>query len=207
MRYNGVLRPHQYHGPYGGIAMLLAGMLAAALSSGPALAGGSIKDLDKKNGFRDVALTQRCDRIEGIKGNTGAIKAAVKQGMGAGDKATPYLGMLQYTRAADELTIGRAELLTIGYTCYAEQLMSVRLEAYGKANAEPLFAALVEAFGEATAGDPDTQRWVWEGKKVVLTFQRDMVHNLVTVVYASKPVLDAKAQDDLELEQAAINDL
>jgi hypothetical protein len=187
--------------------MLLAGMLAAALSSGPALAGGSIKDLDKKNGFRDVALAQSCERIEGIKGNTGAVKAAVKQGMGAGDKARPYLGMLQYSRATDDLTIGRSELLTIGYTCYAEQLMSVRLEAFGKANGEPLLAALVEAYGDATVADPDTQRWVWEGKKVILTFQRDAIHELVTVVYASKPMLDAKAQDDLALEQAAINDL
>jgi len=187
--------------------MLLAGMMAAALTSGLALAGGSIKDLDKKNGFRDVALTQRCAEIEGLKGNTGAVKKAVKQGLGSDDKTKPYLGMLQYTRPSDELAIGRAQLLAINYTCYAEQLMSVRLDAYGAANADPLLAALVEAFGEATTADPDAHRFVWEGKKVVLTFKRDTVHELVTVVYASKPVLDAKVKDDIALEQAAINDL
>ena len=30
---------------------------------------GSIKDLDKHNGFRDLALTQRCDDVPEFKGN------------------------------------------------------------------------------------------------------------------------------------------
>jgi len=187
--------------------MLLAGTLAMAVVTAPALAGGSIKNLDKKNGFRDVALTQRCDQIEGLKGNTQAVKSAVKKGLGSDDKNRPYLGMLQYSRPSDELWIGNADLLSIAYTCYAEQLMSVRLEAFGTPNADPLLAAMVEAFGEATTADPDNNRWVWDGKKVVLTFQRDTMHELVTVVYASKPMLEAKAKNDLLLEQSAINDL
>ncbi len=187
--------------------MLLAGMLAMAVVAAPALAGGSLKNLDKKNGFRDVALTQRCDQIEGLKGNTKAVKDAVKSGLGSDDKARAYLGMLQYTRPSDELEIGHADLLGIAYTCYAEQLMSVRLEAFGATNADPLLAAMVEAFGEATSADPDNNSWIWDGKKVVLTFQRDMMQERVTVVYASKPMLEAKAKNDLLLEQAAVNDL
>jgi|GEM_PF-5131164 len=188
--------------------MPLAGFLAAALIT-PAMAakGGSIKDLDKKNGFRDVALTQRCDQIEGLKGNTAAVKQAVKDGLGSDKKDAPYLGMLHYVRPSDSLRIGAADLLGVGYTCYAEQLMSVSLQAYGAANAEPLRAALVEAFGDATAPDPDNGRWVWAGKKVVLTFHHDPMNELVTVVYASREMLDAKAKNDLALEQAAVNDL
>lgn len=187
--------------------MPLAGFLATAFTLSPAMAGGSIKDLDKKNGFRDVALTQRCDEIEGLKGNTAAVKAAVRMGLGAGDKDAPYLGMLHYVRPSDGLQVGAAQLLGIGYTCYAEQLMNVQLTAYGTANAQPLLGALVEAFGEATAPDPDNHRYVWAGKKVILTFQRDPLTELVTVVYASRPMLEAKAANDLSLEQSAVNDL
>ena len=187
--------------------MPIAGFLAAALTVHSAAAGGSIKDLDKKNGFRDVALTQRCDEIEGLKGNTAAVKAAVKAGLGADKKDDPFLGMLHYARPADSLRVGAADLLGVSYTCYAEQLMSVSLLAYGKANAEPLRAALEEAFGEATAPDPDNGRFVWAGKKVVLTFHHDPMNELVTVVYASRQMLEAKAKNDLALEQAAVNDL
>jgi hypothetical protein len=187
--------------------MPLAGLMAATMMMQAAVAGGSVKDLDKKNGFRDVALTQRCDQIEGLKGNTEAVKKAVKQGLGSDNKEKPYLGMLHYVRPSDSLEIGAANLLGVGYTCYAEQLMSVSLLAYGKANAEPLRAALVEAFGDATAPDPDNGRWVWSGKKVILTFHHDPLTELVTVVYASRQMLDAKAKNDLALEQAAIHDL
>ncbi len=187
--------------------MIQAGMLAALLSANTAVAGGSLKDLDKKNGFRDVALTQRCDQIEGLKGNTGAVKTAVKEGLGSDDKAAPYLGLLHYVRPSDDLVIGRAELLNIGYTCYAEQLMAVSLLAYGEVNTAPLLAALVEAFGDATLTDADNKRWVWDGKKVVLTLQEDLHTHLVTVVYASRPMLESKAANDLAIEKSAVNDL
>jgi len=187
--------------------MPIAGLLAAALTFHAAAAGGSIKDLDKKNGFRDVALTQPCDEIEGLKGNTVAVKSAIKQGLGAENKDKPYLGMLHYFRPSDSLIVGSAHLLTIGYTCYAEQLISVNLIAHGTANADPLRAALEEAFGEATAPDPDNGRWTWAGKKVLLTFQHDQLSEAVTVVYSSRKVLEEKAKNDLALEQSAVDDL
>ncbi|HCH65219.1 MAG TPA: hypothetical protein DFR83_20610 [Deltaproteobacteria bacterium] len=187
--------------------MPLAGLIATMLTLNSAMAGGSIKDLDKKNGFRDVALTQRCDQIDGLKGNTTAVKQAVKDGLGADKKDQPFLGMLHYVRPSDSLEVGEAALLGVDYTCYAEQLLSVRLTAYGKRNAEPIRAALVEAFGESTAPDPDNGRWVWSGKKVILTFSHDPLTELVTVVYASRQMLDAKTNNDLALEQAAVNDL
>ena len=187
--------------------MPLAGLMAALLTLNTALAGGSIKDLDKKNGFRDVSLTQRCDEIEGLKGNTAAVKQAVKDGLGADNKDRPFLGMLHYSRASDSLEVGEADLLGVDYTCYAEQLLSVRLTAYGTRNADVLRGALVEAFGESTAPDPDNGRWVWSGKKVILTFQHDSLTEMVHVVYASRTMLDTKAKNDLAQEQAAVNDL
>ena len=187
--------------------MPIAGFLAAALTFHTAMAGGSVKDLDKKAGFRDVALAGKCDEIEGLKGNTAAVKDAVKMGLGADDKKSPYLGMLHYYRPSDSLQVGAASLLGVDYTCYANQLMSIGLTAHGKENADPLLAALVEAFGEATAPDPDNGRFVWAGKKVVLTFHHDPMNERVTVMYASRSMLDLKEKNDLEREQSAVNDL
>lgn len=187
--------------------MTPSALLATSLLASPAWAGGSLKDLDKKNGFRDVALTQRCDQIEGLKGNTSAVKAAVKAGLGSDDKEMPFLGMLQYIRPSDDLRVGRADLLGITYTCYGEQLMAVSLHAHGQHDAEPLRAALEEAFGSATKADPDAKHWEWVGKKVILTFDQDPLHHNISVVYASVPMLEAKAANDLAIEQSAVNDL
>ena len=187
--------------------MPLAGLTVAMLTAHVAAAGGSIKDLDKKNGFRDASLGQSCDQIDGLKGNTAAVKQAVKDGLGAGNKDRAFTGMLQYVRPSDNLQVGTAHLLGVSYTCYAEQLMSINLHAHGAANAEPIRAALVEAYGESTAPDPDNGRWVWAGKKVILTFHHDSLTDLVQVVYASRKVIDGKAKNDLEQEQSAVNDL
>ncbi|MBL8616856.1 MAG: hypothetical protein JNM72_14700 [Deltaproteobacteria bacterium] len=184
--------------------MLWVGLLWVQVAS-----AGSLKDLDKRNGFRDVALTQRCDQIDGLKGNTGAVKAAVKDGLGQelSKEQAPYLGMLHYTRPSDGLEVGRARLLDVTYTCYMDQLMAVDLVAWGERNAEPLLGALVEAFGPATKADEETgvQRWV--GKKVLLTYTFDKDTGFVRVAYASVPMIEAKRKNDEALEKAAVQDL
>ena len=184
-------------------------MFGSLLMLGALANAGSLKDLDKRNGFRDVALTQRCDQVEGLKGNTGAVKAAVKAGLGAtpGEGSSPYLGILHYTRPADELLIGRAELLSVGYTCYMDQVLAVDLLSYGKHNADPLLAALVEAFGVAPIKDDETNNYRWAGKKVLLTYSFDKETGFARATFASLPMLEAKRKNDEAIEKSAINDL
>lgn len=184
--------------------MWLVGMLMASVAS-----AGALKDLDKRNGFRDVALTQRCDQIEGLKGNTLAVKEAIKAGMGAepDKERPPYLGMLQYTRPGDALEVGRAQLLDVSYTCYMDQLMAVNLVAYGEVNAAPLLGALVEAFGPATKADEENGSYRWTGKKVILSYLRDAETGFVQVQYSSVPMIEAKRKNDEALEKAAVQDL
>ena len=184
--------------------MWLVGMLMASVAS-----AGALKDLDKRNGFRDVALTQRCDQIEGLKGNTLAVKEAIKAGLGAepDKERPPYLGMLHYTRPGDELEVGRAKLLDVSSTCYMDQLLAVDLVAYGEVNAAPLLGALVEAFGPATTGDDETGAYRWAGKKVILSYQKDAETGFVHVRYSSVPMIEAKRKNDDALEKAAVQDL
>jgi hypothetical protein len=184
--------------------MLWVGLLLVQVAS-----AGSIKDLDKRNGFRDVALTQRCAQIDGLKGNTAAVKAAVKEGLGQepSKDAAPDLGMLHYTRPSDSLEVGRAALLDVTYTCYMDQLMAVDLVAWGDRNAEPLLGALVEAFGPATTSDEETGAHRWVGKKVVLSFAHDKATGFVRVSYSSVPMIDAKRKNDEAIEKSAVQDL
>ncbi len=190
------------------LAASVAGLaLGVGIGAAPAHAG-ALKNLDKQGGFRDVAFGQRCDEIDGLKGNTAAVKAAVKAGMGAESKdGAPYLGMLQYTRAADSLEVGAAELLGISYTCYMEQLMTVQVTTFGEANAVPLREALIEAYGEPTSGDEDTGRWAWEGKKVVLTFVKDPITRMVSATWASVKMLETKENNDIAIKKSAVEDL
>ena len=190
-------------------ALPLAPRATAALllaAAGPAWAG-SLKDLDKREGFRDLAFGQVCGEIEGFKGNTGAVKEAVKAGMGAAEADPPFRGMLQYMRQSDELRVGAAELLDIRYTCYMDQLMAVNLVAYGEVNAAPLLAALVEAFGPATKADEENGSYRWNGKKVILSYLRDAETGFIQVQYSSVPMIEAKRKNDDALEKAAVQDL
>ncbi len=188
--------------PYFRTSIVLAGVLSSTVAT-----AGSLKDLDKRAGFRDVSFEQSCNEIEGLKGNTGAVKAAVKAGMGAEAATSVYKGMLQYTRAADVLEVGAAELLGIHYTCYMEQLMAVQVSAFGQRNSLPLRDALIEAYGDPTSGDEDTGRWAWEGKKVVLTVVRDPLTRMTTATWASVKMLDLKAKNDVADKKSAIQDL
>lgn len=184
--------------------MVWVGLLLIQVAS-----AGSLKDLDKRNGFRDVALTQRCDQIDGLKGNTGAVKAAIKDGLGQepSKDTPPYLGMLHYTRPSDGLEVGRAHLLDVTYTCYMDQLMAVDLVAWGERNAEPLLGALIEAFGPATKSDEDTGAHSWLGKKVLLRYTHDKDTGFVRVSYASVPMIEAKRKNDDAIEKSAVQDL
>jgi hypothetical protein len=177
--------------------------MLALLALGPALAAGSLKDLDKHNGFRDLALTQKCSEIEGLKANAGALKAQAAHT----DPESPWLGLVHHTRPTDELRVGKAHLIDIGYTCYADQLHSVRLLAVGKENGDLLLATLEEAFGRAPVADDEARRYRWAGKKVVLTFDHDAATDFVAVTFLSVPMRSAKDQNDETLRKSAVQDL
>jgi hypothetical protein len=188
-------------------ARCLLALVPAALLLSSSARAGSLKILDK-GVFRDVAFGQTCNEIEGLKGNTAAVKAAVKAGMGTDPKdGRPYLGMLQYSRASDELQVGQAELLGITYTCYMEQLLAVQVHAFGTANSKPLMDALVEAYGEPSSGDEDVGRWTWEGKKALLTYTRDPLTDMATATWVGVKMLETKRKNDIAIKKSAVNDL
>ena len=165
--------------------------------------GGSLKNLDKHNGFRDLALTQRCDDIADFKGN----KQVVKKAATLRTDKEPYAGMIVFRRPTDQLKVGPTELIDVSYTCYMDQLMSVRLVAWGSRDAEALLFTFTTAFGEATSQDEDLGLWSWEAKKVVLNLRHDRLTDDVTAEFTSKPMVDAKRENDESIRKASVDDL
>jgi len=176
-------------------------LLAPAIAF--AAKGGSIKDLDKHNGFRDLALTQRCDDVAEFKGN----KLVVKRAATLRTDKEPYAGMIVFRRPDDLLKIGPTELIDVSYACYMDQLMSVSLQAWGPKDAEELLYTFTTAFGAPTSQDEDLGVWKWDGKKVTLDLQFDKATDAVSARFTSKPMVEAKQENDESIRKASIQDL
>lgn len=175
------------------------------LSSSLSLAAkeGSLKDLDKHAGFRELPFGTKCDEVEGFKGNKLALKVA---GAGRSEKQ-PYMGMVQYRNPDDQLVIGSTDLLDVAYTCYRDQLMGVQVLAWGPRAAEDLLYTFTTAFGGPPTADPDLGVWRWTGKKVSLELAHDRPTDAVTAVFTSLPSVERKRADDVALRRSAVEDL
>lgn len=165
--------------------------------------GGSLKDLDKHNGFRDLALTQRCDEVADFKGNKQVVKRAATLRT---DKEA-YAGMIMFRRPNDLLKVGPTELIDVSYACYMDQLMSVQLVAWGADDAGDLLYTFTTAFGEPTSQDEDLGVWQWEAKKVVLSLRHDRTTDSVSAQFTSKPMVKAKQENDESIRKASVQDL
>jgi hypothetical protein len=181
--------------------MSLVLLLASSLAFGAK--DGTLKDLDKHAGFRDLALGQRCDEVDAFKGNSAALKEADAQRT---DK-TPFAGLLLMRRPDDSLKVGDTPLLDVGYACYADQLMSVRLLAWGPDSAEGLLFTFTTAFGAPPKADADAGSWIWDAKDVVLRLDHDKATDAVSAVFTSKGLVQKKRTDDEERRRSAIQDL
>lgn len=186
--------------------LLLAPAVALAAKS------GSLKDLDKHNGFRDLAFTQRCDEVPDFKGN----KLVVKKAATLRTDKDPYAGMIVFRRPDEQLRVGPTELLDISYNCYLDQLYSVRLEAWGAEASEQLLFTFKTAFGEPTKQDEDAGFWIWTGQKVDLTLRHEMFQDAktktttitgVSAVFTSIPMQRAKVENDEAQRRSSVNDI
>lgn len=123
------------------------------LSAGNPPAIGSVADLDRKNGFRDLEF--------------GAPYASVADLVGGRAR-----GELRYfSRAGDSRRIGTAQLDTIDYGFDGQQLRRIVIYASaGDDNAAALLRAVEHAYGRGTpTGDSG---YVWRGERVRMTWDR-----------------------------------
>ena len=119
----------------------------------------------------------------------------------------PYMGQVHYRIPDDELKIGTVSLLDVGYTCYADELMSVRMLTWGPGNADELLFTFTTAFGAPPMADADNGAWRWEGKKVSLSLRHDQGTDEVTAVFTSLDHVARKRADDEARRRSSVEDL
>jgi hypothetical protein len=148
----------------------------------PSAEAGSLKDLDKRNGFRSWTFEKECSAIDDLVG----FKQA----------ADPGTGTVTYIRRPDELEVGEARLLSISYTCYKGLLAGVELRTTGATNVNSLYATLVDAYGEPTNKAEDVTFFGWKGKSVYLSYIRPAATDEAVVLFTSLKVQDMRRKDE-----------
>ena len=173
------------HPPLESCSMWTAALLLASTAS-----AGSLKDLDKRNGFRDLVLGTPCAQVPGFVTN-----------------GVPGRKLVSYSRSSDVLQVGEAQLQSIAYTCYLDQLSQVRIALIGEDNQQAMLDALVEAYGPASTEDNDGKVRTWSSKKVLLESFTAPSSDALIVTMSSQALLQQRLQDVIDAKAAAVEDL
>jgi len=151
---------------------------------------GSLKDLDKHNGFRDLRLGSTCSDITTFATD-----------------GVPNRKLVSYVRPSDILQVGESQLQSITYSCYLDQLAQVRMVVLGSRNHQSILDALVEAYGEPDTVNEDGGFQSWSGKKVLLEAFKAPTSDTLVISVSSQPLLKQRLKDVLDAKAAAIEDL
>ena len=165
-------------------------MLPIAMMLANAVFAGSVKDLDKRNGFRDLKLGSTCSEVSGFATD-----------------GVPSRKLVSYVRPADILQVGEAQLQSIAYSCYLDQLTQVRVAVLGVRNHLSMLDALIEAYGEPLTTDETAGFHSWNGKKVLLEAFTAPNTDTMVVVLTSQPLLQKRLKDVVDAKAAAVEDL
>ena len=165
-------------------------MLPIALLLTNTVLAGSLRDLDQRNGFRDLSLGSSCSEVTEFSTD-----------------GVPDRDLVSYIRSSDVLQVGEARLQSIVYSCYRDELSQVRIIVIGEDNQQTMLDALIEAYGEPTTFDEEANARTWGGSRVLLeTFSAPLSDTLV-VCLTSQELLAQRIQDVIDAKAAAIEDL
>lgn len=172
---------------------ILAGMrklLLLCLLLAPVLGWGqTTKELDQKNGFRDLKFGAPALGLTGLK-------VVMRSG-----------GNVFYSRPADNMNVGAAALENIVYVFYKGQLKSVIITTKGSANGSALLAALRASYGLGEQKNKYLEEYTWAGETVYMSFDQAPVTKDATVYMGSIPINRAEAADDEIAAKKAKSDL
>ena len=155
---------------------LAAWVLVLMLVAGAARAAG-VDALDAENGFRGARFGERLEQIAGLEllSERGAEGTRI------------------YVRPSEPLVYGGARLDGVTYGFHEGELYFVALLTSGRANADALLAALVDAYGTGTPVPGSDAEFLWQGAKVRLHFRRDPATGMGMVGLTSLPI-DARVR-------------
>lgn len=161
--------------------------VALSLLASVALAwGGSITDLDKKNGFRDVVFGEPLPDLD---------KFVVVEDSG---------DFKSLTRPGDKMALGASELTRLTYATWKGKLVTVSLGTEGVSDSNAMLAAFEAAYGEGRRKNRFSEKRGWLGSRVFASYDWNRFSKKGSLFLASIPMMDQmKADKEAAAQQAA----
>jgi hypothetical protein len=148
---------------------------------------GSLSYLDFKNGFRDLKFGDPYPQDMRLIEESGETK--------------------YYTRASDDLTIGRSLVRRIVYGFYKGRFYAVLIDTEGYTNSRALLEVLREAYGPGTRPNRFMDTYYWNGARVLLSYDEKPLSHEATVIYTSVPLSDEKKAEDKAKSRKGVSGL
>lgn len=145
----------------------------------------STKDLDEKNGFREMKFGTPIDSFKGLK--------IIEE---SGD-------YIFYEKENDAKNIGDFQLETIYYGFYKGWFYVVVLETPGYSDSRGILGTLEELYGKGYQSNPYIEKYYWFGKKVTASYDENSVTKKATVRLSSKIIADRIDADKKEQQKKA----
>ena len=161
------------------LALLLAPLLCFAQST---------KELDTKNGFRDLKFGSPIEQLQGA--------TLLKE---KGQQKT-------YSRSTDALKVGEAVLSGIYYTYYKGRLLSVRLVCPDADNGRTMMDAFVMQYGPGHQSNKYIEDYGWSGQIVTMVYIQNVAGRSILEM-ESKSIADELLADHFKEAEKAKNDL
>lgn len=164
---------------------LASALLLALVAAGGAASAG-VAELDAQHGFRDVRFGETFESFEGLRLLTDA---------GAN-------GSSLFTRPADDLRYGEANLDGVTYGFYAGRLYFVTLFTSGERNGRAMLAELERSYGPGQSSSEHALEYVWQGSRVRLHYRMDQATSMGMAVLTSVEMDASVAADRASLPAA-----
>ena len=100
-----------------------------------------------------------------------------------------------YARPGDDLSIGGAQVDQIIYGFYKNRMHVVRITTKGISNSLALLEVLRQAYGPGYQSNQFMQKYLWDGSKVLLTYDENAVTRDAKVWFFSRPLIEEEKAD------------
>ena len=139
--------------------------------------GQSEKQLDEKNGFRELKFGTHIDSISNLK--------LIEDGVN-----NKY-----YEKTDEKLKIGEYDLKRITYGFYKGRLSFILIEANGYTNSKGILDIFTSQYGEGYKSNKYIEKYYWFGKTITLTYDENSInHN--SKISISTDIFDKEKKED-----------
>jgi len=148
-----------------------------------------------------LAYQNEPDGFRGIKWGADAADFADELVLATEERSTAM-----YTRRADKLAIGDAELTDIRYFFYKGKFHSVTLTARGNANRRALLNVLRVQFGQGIQPNRYIERHIWSGPVTLISFSCKTTDEDCTLFMTSTESIRQKSLEQKQAGEKAKSD-